>query len=106
MRAMNMLVINRLWLLSVRSFAGVALLLVLGAALLLQLGLFNPVPGADEGLPARLFQLDILLLLLAGLLYLATADWQAPWRVLRGLMWPLASVVLAFAILLIFEARP
>jgi hypothetical protein len=35
MRAMNMLVMNRLWLLSVRSFAGFALLLVLAFVTLL-----------------------------------------------------------------------
>jgi hypothetical protein len=82
-----------------------AMLLVLGATVLVMLGRLDPSPGGDEGTPARLFQLAIVLLLPAGATYLTTSDWRQPRRVARGLLVPAIALVVAFATLFYMESR-
>jgi len=82
-----------------------AVLLVTGATVLLELGKFTPTPDGDEGTAAHLFQLAIVLLVPAGLVYLTTADWRQPRRVAKGLLLPAVALVVAFATLYFME-RP
>lgn len=53
----------------------------------------------DEGTGAHIFQLSIVALVPALLLYLATADWRRPWRNARLLAVAGVAVVLSFAAL-------
>ena len=80
-----------------------AMLLVVGATILVLLGRFNPVPGGDEGTAARLFQLAIVLLLPAGLTYLFTADWHRPREVVKRLVVPAVALIIAFSTLYYME---
>jgi formate hydrogenlyase subunit 3/multisubunit Na+/H+ antiporter MnhD subunit len=57
----------------------------------------------DEGTQAHIFQLSIVALAPAGLLFLATADWTRPLRSLRPLAFSGVAVVLAFGLLYYFE---
>jgi len=90
---------------------GIALVILSMAALLLVLVFVVPImvtgvtppPPEDEGLAARTFQLLVLSLLPAGLVYLATADWRKPLAVLGWLAVPFAAVGLAFTLLFRFE---
>jgi hypothetical protein len=68
----------------------------------LLLGYTQP-PLADEGTGAHIFQLSIVALLLTGFLFLTTADWAQPVRIVRRLAFPAAIVVLAFAALYYLE---
>ena len=68
----------------------------------LLLGYTRP-PLPDEGTGAHIFQLSIVALLPAGLLFLATADWAQPARIVRRLAVPAVVVVLAFAALYYLE---
>jgi hypothetical protein len=78
-----------------------AMLLVGGATALAILGKFTP--PSDEGAAAHLFQLAIVLLLPAGLAYLATADWRRPLEVSMRLAVPSAALVIAFSTLYYLE---
>ena len=62
-----------------------------------------PEPERDEGAGAHIFQLSIGLLMPVGLVFLATADWTEPVQIARRLAFPIAIVILAFAILYYFE---
>ena len=68
----------------------------------LLLGYTRP-PLPDEGAGAHIFQLAIVALLPAGLLFLGTADWTQPLRSLRRLAVPAVVVALAFAALYYLE---
>ncbi len=68
----------------------------------LLLGYTQP-PLADEGTGAHIFQLSIVALVPTGLVFLATADWTQPVRLVRRLAVPAAIVVLAFAALYYLE---
>ena len=57
----------------------------------------------DEGTQAHIFQLSILLLAPTGLIFLATADWTRPGQIVRRLIVPGVTVVLAFAALYYLE---
>src|SRR6267378_1174784 len=57
----------------------------------------------DEGSAAHIFQLSIVALVPAILLFLATADWQKPLRGIRPLAFPATAVMLAFAALFYLE---
>ena len=61
------------------------------------------VPQQDEGTAAHIFQLSIVLLVPAGLLFLATADWTRPSSIARRLAFPASVVVLAFGALYYLE---
>ena len=80
-----------------------AMLLVGGATVLTMLGRFNPSPDGDEGTAAHFFQLAIVLLLPAGLTFLATANWQQPARVAKRLVVPAVALVVAFSTLYYME---
>jgi len=80
-----------------------AMLLVLGATVLTFLGRFNPSPDGDEGTPARLFQLSIVLLVPAGMAFLVTADWRRPLDVAKRLVVPAVALVVAFSTLYYLE---
>jgi hypothetical protein len=60
-------------------------------------------PETDEGTAAHIFQLSIVALVPAILLFLATADWQKPLRGMRPLAFPATAVMLAFAALFYLE---
>ena len=64
---------------------------------------YTQPPLADEGAGAHIFQLSIVALVPAGLVFLATADWTQPVRIARRLAFPTAVVVLAFAALYYLE---
>ena len=80
-----------------------AMFLVGGATILTLLGRFNPAPDGDEGTAAHLFQLAIVLLLPAGLAFLATADWRQPLKVAKRLVLPIVALVVAFSTLYYME---
>jgi hypothetical protein len=63
----------------------------------------TPQPQTDEGAAAHIFQLSIVALVPATLLYLATADWGQPLRSVRALAFPFATVAVAFAALYFLE---
>ncbi len=100
---MKIQTVNRVSGYAVLGLALFAMFLVVGATALVMLGLINPSPGGDEGAAAHLFQLAILLLLPAGLVFLVTADWNRPLAVVRRLVAPGAAVVVAFTVLYYME---
>jgi hypothetical protein len=87
---------NRVSRVALWVFSLVALLDVL------LLGYTRP-PLPDEGTGAHIFQLSIVALLPAGLLFLATTDRSRPARSARELAVPAVVVVLAFAALYYLE---
>ncbi len=80
-----------------------AMCLVVGATVLVLLGVFRPVPGGDEGMAARLFQIAVVLLVPAGTMFLATADWRRPQDVAKRLAVPAAALIVAFSTLYYME---
>ncbi len=80
-----------------------AMFLVVGATVLVILGIFNPVPGGDEGIAAHLFQLAIVLLVPTGLIFLVTADWRRPKEVAKRLVVPTVALIVAFLVLYYME---
>ena len=59
--------------------------------------IWPPMPQADEGTQAHIFQLSITALLPMTVVVLGTADWRQPWRTVRPLVIAVAATVLAFA---------
>ena len=59
--------------------------------------IWPPMPEADEGTQAHIFQLSIAALLPMTVVVLGTADWRQPWRSVRPLVIAVAATVLAFA---------
>ena len=88
----------------INRVSGIVLIVLSLTALLdvLLLGYTQP-PLSDEGTGAYIFQLSIVALLPAGFLFLITADWAQPVRIMRRLAFPAAVVVLAFAALYYLE---
>ena len=74
-------------------------LIALGAVLS---GYFQP-PQRDEGSAAHIFQLSIVALFPAILLFLATADWKTPSQSTRRLAFPAATLAVAFGALYFLE---
>jgi prepilin signal peptidase PulO-like enzyme (type II secretory pathway) len=72
-------------------------------ALLAVLSGYTHPPQADEGTAAHIFQLSIVLVVLTGLLYFATADWDKPLQSARPLALPAVAIALAFAALYYLE---
>jgi hypothetical protein len=68
----------------------------------LLLGYTRP-PLPDEGAGAHIFQLSIVALVPVGFLFLVTADWTEPVRIVRRLAFPAVVVVLAFVALYYLE---
>jgi hypothetical protein len=96
--------VNRASLIAVFAFSLIALstLVVALSAALLSTG-HLPQPEPDEGTAAHIFQLSIALLMPAILVFLATANWARPGRVIRALVFPACAVTCAFALLYYFE---
>jgi hypothetical protein len=88
----------------INRVSGFALYVLALTALLdvLLLGYTQP-RAADESTGAHIFQLSILALVPAGLIFLVTADWTDRVRTLRPLAIAAALTVLAFAALYILE---
>jgi len=72
-------------------------------ALLTVLSGFAQPPQTDEGAAAHIFQITIVLLFAAIVLYCATADWKQPLRSARPLAIPAVALVLAFGALYYLE---
>ena len=81
----------------------VLIVLALTALLDVLLVGYTQPPLPDEGAGAHIFQLSIMALVPTGLVFLATADWTQPARIVRRLAFPAAVVVLAFAALYYLE---
>ena len=95
--------INRGSLIAVFLFSLAALsTLVVTFALALLAGQL-PKPEPDEGTAAHIFQLSIVALMPATLVFLATARWERPWSVVRALFIPVVAVAVAFGMLYYFE---
>ncbi len=78
--------------------------LVLGATVLtMTAGQRSLSADGDEGTAAHLFQLAIVLLVPAGLTFLATADWRHPAHVAKRLVIPAVALVVAFSTLYYME---
>lgn len=60
---------------------------------------YSQPPQPDEGAPAHIFQLAIVLLVPALLLFFATADWKRPLQSARALLFSAASLLVAFGAL-------
>lgn len=95
--------VNRISGQAVLGLSLFAMFLVVGATVLTILGRFGPPPDGDEGTAARLFQIAIVLLLPAGLTFLATADWRQPRDVMKRLAIPAIALVVAFSTLYYME---
>jgi hypothetical protein len=80
-----------------------AMLLVVGATVLTRMGRLDPAPGGDEGTPAHLFHLALVLLLPAGLTFLTTADWTRPLKVAKRLVVPALALAAAISTLYYME---
>lgn len=80
-----------------------AMLLIVGAVVLVQLGLFHPTPDGDEGVLAHLFQISVVLLVPAGLVFLGTADWSQPRNAMKRLVVPAVALLVAFSTLYYME---
>ena len=80
-----------------------AMVLVVGATVLALLGRLDPSPDGDEGTPAHLFQLAIVLLAPTGLTFLATANWRHPKQIASRLALPAAALLVAFSALYYME---
>ncbi|MGA7575679.1 MAG: hypothetical protein WBV31_04830 [Terriglobales bacterium] len=72
-------------------------------ALLAVLSGYTQPPQPDEGAAAHIFQLSIVALAPAILVFLLTADWRKPWRSARPLAFPAGALVLAFGALYYLE---
>lgn len=72
-------------------------------ALLAVLSGFAEPHQPDEGTAAHIFQLSVVTLVPATLLFIATADWTQPWRSVRPLAFTSIVLALAFAALYYLE---
>ena len=75
--------INRVSTAGLVILSAVPLLTVVTAAVAILLSGRLPAPEPDEGTGAHIFQLSIAALVPVGVVFLATADWAVPSRVLR-----------------------
>jgi len=80
----------------------VSIVLSLTALLAVLRGYTQP-HQTDEGIAAHIFQLAIVVLVPMILLFLATTDWNRPWRSARTLAFPASALVLAFGALYYLE---
>jgi hypothetical protein len=88
----------------INRVSGIVLIVLSLTALLdvLLLGYTQP-PLPDEGTGAHVFQLSMVALVLTVFLFLSTADWTQPLRIVRRLAFPAVVVILAFAALFYLE---
>ena len=95
--------VNRASLIAVFAFSLIALSTLVVALSAAFLSGHPPRPEPDEGTGAHIFQLSIALLMPAILVFLATANWARPGRVVRALALPACAVACAFALLYYLE---
>ncbi len=88
---MTQLRVNRMSSVAFTCFSLIALFTVLSA----YIGP-PPVPQADEGAAAHIFQLAVLFAAASLVTMLATTDWRQPWRSLRAIGFPIIALVTAF----------
>lgn len=62
-----------------------------------------PPPEADEGTGAHIFQLSVAAAIPAAAVFLVSAEWERPGRVLRPLVVPVIALAVAFALLYHYE---
>jgi hypothetical protein len=72
-------------------------------ALLAVLSGYALPPQPDEGPPAHIVQLSLVVLVPMLVLFFATADWRQPWRSARPLLVATVAVALAFGTLYYLE---
>jgi hypothetical protein len=87
----------------INRFSGGALIVLSLIALLAVLSGYTQPPQTDEGAGAHIFQLSIVLLAPALLVFFATVDWKRPWRSARLLALPAVTLVFAFGALYYLE---
>ncbi|HEY1764805.1 MAG TPA: hypothetical protein VGF85_07760 [Opitutaceae bacterium] len=85
--------------------SAVALIVLSLVALFAVLSGFGHPPAPDEGAAAHCFQLSMVALVPAGLVFLATADGRRPGLTARLLAVPVSVVVFAFVALYLLERR-
>ena len=90
-----------MWIMNRASYM-VSTLLACFALLLVLVGMTRP-PLPDEGALAHLFQLAVVAVVPALVVFLSTADWDQPLRTGARLAVPLLLLVLAFATLFYME---
>jgi len=73
------------------------------AALVCVLSGYTQPPQNDEGSAAHIFQLSIVLVVPVIIVFLATADWNQPWRTARLIAAPVIALVFAFGALYYLE---
>jgi succinate dehydrogenase hydrophobic anchor subunit len=88
--------INRVTAIVLIALSGLALLDVI------LLGYLRP-PLQDEGTGAHIFQLSLVMMVLVGMLFLATADWTQPAAIVGRLAVPAVIALLALAALFYLE---
>ena len=89
----------------INRLSGKAILLLALVALVTVLtGYFQP-PQPDEGALAHVFQLSIVMVMMALLVFLFTADWKRPLRAVRELRRPGIALAAAFVALYFLEHR-
>jgi hypothetical protein len=66
---------------------------------------YTQAPLPDEGTLAHIFQLTVVLLFVVGMVFLVTADWKQPRRMVRSVALPTATLALAFSALYYLEHR-
>ncbi len=89
----------------INRYSAKALIVLSLTALLCVFSGYFQAPQPDEGSAAHIFQLAMVALGAAILLFVATADWKRPWRSGRPLVSTAAVVVLAFMALYCLEHR-
>ena len=87
----------------IHRISGRTLILLSLVALFAVLSGYTQPPQPDEGAAAHIFQLSIVALLPAFLLFVATADWRQPWRSARPLAFAIVTLALAFRALYYLE---
>ena len=84
--------------------ASYTLLVVLSIiALFMVLSGYPQRPQADEGAAAHIFQLAIVMLVPAIVVFLATSNWIQPLRNMRRLFLPVTALIFAFGALYYLE---
>jgi hypothetical protein len=87
----------------INNVSAKVILLLSVIALLCVLSGYTQPPQTDEGPAAHIFQLSVVALAPAILVFLATADPSRPWRSARPLALPTVALVLAFGALYYLE---
>ena len=87
----------------INRVCGKVLLVASLTALIAVLTGYTQAPQPDEGTGAHIFQLAVLAVVPAMLLFLVTADWRQPRQSVRPLVIPAGALVLAFGALYYLE---